>query len=255
MSKKNDMINFFTLIELLVVIAIIAVLAAMLLPALSKAREKARATSCTNNLKQHTMNLAFYQSDYDDYMVPCWDATKTYMQETMWHYTMAHLYQGLNQGMSQYYAEALSKQLAIYFCPSYTRVSPYEYIYNYYAFCTYTYSSAFYNGGSSGTQVTRRPTSSGKWPYMNKVVRVGSIPSPSAIYAIADAKSNEDMESIPWYQMYNYFYPDDNGKTMSMIGTRHNGRINVAYADGHVGSITRGEIDTSVAFDWLDVLK
>ena len=67
-KKMMKLKNKFTLIELLVVIAIIAILAAMLLPALSAARERARTISCVNQVKQLVLGMTMYlQNNHETY--------------------------------------------------------------------------------------------------------------------------------------------------------------------------------------------
>ena len=73
-SRTGMVSRAFTLIELLVVIAIIAILAAMLLPALAKAKQKAKQSACINNLRQIGISLVMYADNYNQYPSDLWSA-------------------------------------------------------------------------------------------------------------------------------------------------------------------------------------
>lgn len=85
-KRINSIFWQFTLIELLVVIAIIAILAAMLLPALSQARERGKATKCIGNLKQLGTAMSMYADDWNGFLPMCYDGSSSL--ELDWQHMM-----------------------------------------------------------------------------------------------------------------------------------------------------------------------
>jgi prepilin-type N-terminal cleavage/methylation domain-containing protein/prepilin-type processing-associated H-X9-DG protein len=202
----------FTLIELLVVVSIIAVLASMLLPALSQARQMAKATSCMNTVKQITAATFLYVDDNDGFAHPFWgahDGEKGPVPALM-------LRGYLPRGPGSYFT-ALEK--AGFACPNLMLAEENP-----------TYSKG-YTGGYHVLSYMSYQNNSTLW-FANKdyYVRLTTVKRAERIAFWGEGSS----QGAQWGWTHPSWIALDASKQGAVF--RHNLKINLGYLDGHASS-------------------
>lgn len=225
----------FTLIELLVVIAIIAILAAMLMPALSAAREKGRTAACQSNLKQLSLALLLYANDNNDYFIPAVNSAWTEFWCGQGNFSDIKPIGGINLYLDSKGDEGVRK------CPSSDLIK-----------------QASSNNGNGGY---------GYNPclgYSAKLYRITSVKNPTTILTFADAALRHgDNIPTPYIVIEppTYDYMEYNGDMyQASMHFRHSTKINTAWVDGHVSTegpmrSSTSDKDKAINIGWLYATK
>ena len=222
--------QIFTLIELLVVIAIIAILAALLMPALSKAREAARSSACIANLKEVGVMHAMYADSNNGYLPPNFDQKNTFgFSPWAAHFAWDNLVQGSLNGTTPSFTTGGRIDTRTIRCQSVSLPNGVVPI------------SAISYGGLKRYQTD--PNSS------FAILKIHN-PRPKTItywnndpssFALVGDSIRRRVDSYPGYQWCLGFNPSATSNYIN-IHLRHNRRANLAMADGHVISATKDEL-------------
>jgi len=207
----------FTLIELLVVIAIIAILAAMLMPALAQAREKGRAISCKNNVRQLMQATYMYADSSDGCLLPaayCYGDGGGLATGGEWYRKLDKIL-GLSYAAGTYYGTS-NKGHEVITCPTQPMVEHQynlSYGWNYQEFGYTNHHQPRYSGWTSAADY-------------GAASKLSRLKNPTEMIVLGDSEDDRRRSSVGGHR---YLY-----RRSSYDPRRHSNGGNMAFADGHV---------------------